>query len=219
MLETKILIADTHILIREGIKALLADKKYINIVGEVINSKELFNEVFKTKPDIVIIDFDIVNHFSINDIIFLRKKHPHINVLIISSNIDKKDILKVINLGVTGYLLKESEEEEILKAINALTKKQNFYSKKINDIIDEKPLISSNVIPDNSNLCKVLLSDREVEIIGYIVVGKTTKSIANKLFLSFHTVNTHRKNIFKKLKIHNSSELINFAIQKGIVNT
>lgn len=215
----KILIADTHILVKEGIKAILSQKRFINSIVEVANSKELFEKVLKLKPDIVIIDFCIVNHFSIHDIFILRKEHSQISILVISSNKNKEDILKVINLGVRAYILKECEKTEIINAIDALIKKETFFCEKVIKIVNEKYINSSKVASVFKNIESFLFSNRELEIIMHIAKGDTTKEIANKLFISFHTVNTHRKNIFKKLNIHNSSQLVAYAIKNGILDS
>jgi DNA-binding NarL/FixJ family response regulator len=217
MSKLDILIADTHILIIEGIISILSKNKHTNILGTVSNSKELFKKIIKETPDIVIIDFDIENHFSLDDIICLRKKHPYIKILIISANKNKKDIIKIINLGVKAYLLKECEKKEILNAIKSMAYKKMFLCDEVMNIIGQKTQENKN--QSSSSDHKFLsLSSREIQIIQYITEGNSTKSIATKLFLSFHTVNTHRKNIFRKLNVHNTSELITCAIHEGIVD-
>ena len=218
MLKTIILIADAHTLTREGIKSLLNRRKDIHIAGEAKDSNELFNKLKKINPDIVIIDFHIPGHFSINDIAFICSNFPHTRVLIISTNQNKQDVLKVLDYGVNSYLLKECDEEEVINAVYAAARNEKFFCGKLMDAILEK---ATHQCPVGSicNHCQaVSISEREVEIIKLIAEGNTTKDIAQKLFLSFHTITTHRKNIFRKLKLRSSSELILYAIKQGIIN-
>lgn len=217
MIKTKILIADTHTLTREGVKSLLAKRKDLLIAGEAKDSKELSDKIKKLNPDIVIIDFFIPDHFSIDDIAFIRKNYPHISILIISTNQNKQDVLKVLEYGVNGYLLKECDEEEVVNAVNAAARKEKFFCGRVMDTILEKVTHRCPIGSVCHNCQAVALSEREVEIIKLIAGGHTTKDIAQKIFLSFHTISTHRKNIFKKLSIRNSSELILYALKKGII--
>ncbi|WP_159021246.1 response regulator transcription factor [Formosa sp. L2A11] len=216
MLSFKILIADSHTLTREGTKSLLTSKKDFNIVGEAMDSEELFVLIPKTNPDILIIDFNIPEHFSINDIASVREKYPQISILVITTNTYKTDIVNVLNHGIYAYILKDCEEEEVIQAIYASAKKEKFFCKRVINAVLKKEIQPNNT---ENNCLPISLSDRELEIIKHIADGYTTKCIALKLFLSFHTVNTHRKNIFKKLNVHSSSELILYAINQGIVNT
>ena len=121
MIKTKILIADAHTLTREGLKSLLSKRKDIQICGEAKDSNELLVKLNKINPDIVIIDFFIPDHFSIEDIAFIRKKYPQINVIVVTTNQNKQDVLKVLDYGVKSYLLKElkirSSSELIIYAV------------------------------------------------------------------------------------------------------
>lgn len=217
MIKTKILIADTHTLTREGIKSLLAKRKDIQVCGEAKDSKELSDKIKKLNPDMVIIDFFIPDHFSIDDIAFIRKNYPHISVLVISTNQKKEDVLKVLDFGVTSYLLKECDEEEVITAVYASAKKEKFFCGRVMDTILEKYTHHCPVGSVCHHCQPVSLSEREVEIIKLIAGGCTTKEIGDKINLSFHTISTHRKNIFRKLRIRNSSELILYALKKGII--
>lgn len=218
MPKTKILIADTHTLTREGVKSLLSKRKDITVAGEAKDSQELAEKVKKINPEIVIIDFYIPGHFSIKDIAYIRKKYPSIRVLVISTNQNKEDVLKVLDYGVNSYLLKECDAEEVINAVYAAACNEKFFCGRVMDAILEKDThqCSDGSVCDHCQ--PVFLSDRELEIIKLIAESYTTKEIAQKVHLSFHTVSTHRKNIFKKLKIRTSSELIIYAIKRGIVS-
>ena len=216
MLSIKILIADSHTLTREGTKYLLTSKNDFNVVGEAMDSSELLTLIPKTNPDILIIDFNIPEHFSIKDIAYVKEKYPCISILVITTNTNKADIINVLNYGINAYILKECDEEEIIQAIYSSARKEKFFCKRVISAVLEKETHPNNI---ENNCLPISLSERELEIIKHIADGYTTKCIALKLFLSFHTVNTHRKNIFKKLNVHSASELILYAVNQGIVNT
>lgn len=213
--KTDILIADAHPLTREGIKSWLNKRVDLNVVGEVHDSKELFHKLASLKPNIVILDYDVTPHFSIDDVRKIKVNFPGLRILIISNNQKRNDILKILDSNVNGYLLKECDEEEVLGAVYAAVKGEKYFCGKVLNTIMEKVIYDCT--PEN-DFELASLSARELEIIQYIAEGKTTKAISEILFLSFHTVGTHRKNIFKKLKIKNSSELILYAINKKIVS-
>lgn len=219
MVKTKIILADAHTLTREGIKSILAKKKDVVITGEAMNSNELHIKVGKIIPDIVIIDYFIPGHFSIEDIALIKQNHPTISLLIITTNKNKQDVLKILDYGVNSYLLKECDEDEVINAVNASARKEKFFCGRVMDAILEKVTHKCSLDSVCNHCQAVTLSEREEEVIRLIAEGLTTKEIADKINLSFHTVSTHRKNIFKKLLIRNSSELINYALKKGIISS
>lgn len=218
MPKIKLLIADNQFLTREGLKAIFAKNADFMIVGEAVNEKELASKVKELKPDVVTLDFYAPGFFKLETIAKLWRQYPKTKLLIITSNKEKEDILETINLGVGCYILKECDETEIFNAVYAAKKGEKFFCGRVLDKILEKQI--PNYLPDDRTTCEpVLLSHRETEITRLIAHGYTTKSIAKELFLSFHTVSTHRKNIFKKLKVKSASELVAYAMRKGILNS
>jgi len=214
---TKILVSDAHALTREGIKSVLSRIDSVELVFECTQGKDLQKSVQVYTPDLVILDYDIPGHFSMSDLELLRKKFPELKVLIISTNKIKQDISRALGLGISGYLLKECDEDEIIAAIKAICLGEKFFCGKVMD----------TVLDNNDHKClpgmecdqcmAVSLSNREIEIVRLIADGLTTKDIAKKIYLSFFTVATHRKNIFRKLQIRNSPELIQYAMKEGII--
>jgi two-component system NarL family response regulator len=180
-------------------------------------SAELPEKVRKQNPDVLIIDFHIPGHFSIDDIFYLREHFPEIRLLVISAHHEKQDVLRVLDGGVNGYLLKECDEEEVMNAVYAAARYEKFFCGRVLDTLLEE---ATHQCPPGSvcNHCQaVSLSQREVEVVRLIAEGNTNRQIAEKMFLSIHTIGTHRKNIFRKLKIRNSSELVYYALNKGII--
>lgn len=218
MKSINILLADAHALTRAGIKALLSEHADFKIISEVTTSEDLHAQLRSCRPDLIIIDYHILGHFSVRDIEWLRKNYPDVFLLIISSNNNKKDVSFVLELGISGYLLKECDKEEIISAVRAVANGEKFFCGRVMDSILNKS--KHECIPGEfCNHCMpVTLSNREVEIVKLIADGLTTKDIARKIHLSFFTVATHRKNIFKKLQIRNSPELILYALKEGIIS-
>ena len=208
----KIVIADAQYLIRIGLRNLLAATKKFNIVGEATNSAELLELVKEHEPEVVIFDYNSEKNFLLEDIKTVKKLSSKTNFLIISADESKTNIYKVIELGALSFLTKECDKEEIVGAIYATAKNEKFLCHKVIDIIIEKH------IHTDEDSCKAFnLSLRETEIIKLTAKGWTAKTIAGHLFLSTHTVYTHKKNIMKKLKINSSSEMIVYAIQNSLV--
>ncbi len=211
MNKTSVFIADNHLLVREGIKGILSGKQDLNIVGEATRSSELRDSLAHIKPHILILDYHEPGYFSLEDIQMARTLSPDTRVLVISTEHNKADILKALEYGVANYILKECNRDEFIGALYAAIRKEKFFCGKVIDAIVDKHF------PKNDTCEPSNLSAREVEIIRLISQGLTNKKIASKLFLSVHTVSTHRKNVLNKLKLNNSSELVAFAIKKGII--
>lgn len=208
----KIVIADAQYLIRVGLKNLLTATKNFKIVGEAVNSTELAQLVKEFHPEVVVFDYNSSTNFLLEDIEMVKKISHKTNFLIISADESKTNIYKVIELGAVSFLTKECDKEEIVAAIFATAKGEKFLCHKVIDIIIEKHMHS-----DDDNCKAFNLSLRETEIIKLTAKGWTAKTIAGHLFLSTHTIYTHKKNIMKKLKINSSSEMIVYAIQNGLI--
>jgi len=211
--KTTVLLADNHLLIREGLKSMLSSDRSFNVVGEAADSHELAKEVRTHKPDLVIIDYSLPGFFSPEDIKVIYGLSASTNVLVITTNQNQTDILKVLEYGVSNYILKLCDKEELMGAIYATVKKEKFVCSKVIDAILNKHF------PQEDSCEGVSLSQREVEIVELISKGFTNSRIAEKLFLSVHTISTHRKNILKKLGVNKSSELVMYAIKTGIIES
>lgn len=192
---------------------MLASDRSFDVIGEASDSHELAAEVRKNKPDLVIIDYSLPGFFSPEDIKVVYTLSSTTNILVITTNQNHNDILKVLEYGVTNYILKLCDKEELMGAIYATVKKEKFVCSKVIDAILNKHF------PQEDSCEGVSLSQREVEIVELISKGFTNSRIAEKLFLSVHTISTHRKNILKKLGVNKSSELVMYAIKTGIIES
>ena len=208
----EVVIADPSFLTREGFKKTMEGENSYKIVGEIKNNKEIWFKLSSLNPDILVIDYDDKNFLDINEITKIKEYVPSTKILVISNHNEKQNILSVIKQGALGYLTKECEADEIIKALDAVSKGEKFFCSKILDVILDK-----HYEPYNKNGSTILLSGREVEIIKLIAEGNSNQNIADKLFLSIHTIYTHRKNIMKKLKLKSPVELVLYALNSGIV--
>jgi DNA-binding NarL/FixJ family response regulator len=212
--QIKILLADAQFVTRTGIKTVLSQIPEFLITAEVKNSSELLKELNIKQPHIVIIDYNIPGYFQIDDLKKIKTLSPDTYVMVVSSDHNKNNIYKVLDLGIKNFITKECDSEEIIQAVHATAKGQKFFCAKVVDIILEKHFNVQNEHCEPSQL-----SQRETEIVQLIAEGLTGREIADKLFLSHHTVSTHRKNILKKLHVNSTSELILYAIRFGIVSS
>lgn len=209
--KTSVLIADPHLLIREGVKAVLSTDAHFEVVAEVMKGEDLCSAVRALKPHIVIMDFSSPGCFTIEDIPAVYDLSPASRVLVLTNNKNKNDILKALEYGVDNYILKKCGKDELLAAIYATVKKERYMCRHAVDAIVEKHM------HPNESYDGISLSPREIEIIQLISEGNTNNSIAKLLYLSIHTVSTHRKNILKKFGLKKSSELVMHAIRAGII--
>ncbi len=208
-----IVIADSQVLVRVGLKHLLSEQKGYRILGEARNEKELFQRLQSDRPDVLIMDYDQPDNFSHQTIESVRKKHPDTNILIISGDDNKNAIYQVLESGVNSFLTKTCDEDEIKDAVAATAKGEKFYCTRIIDYLLEKSFAKE----EEEDCSPTPLSPREVEIVRLIAQGLIAKEIADVLSLSTHTIYTHRKNIMKKLNMNSSSELILYALNNGLV--
>lgn len=212
MQKIKIFIADSNTLTREGLKSIILKREDFEIIGEATENITLKKALKKLPINLLIIDFLAVN-FRLEDVFYTRKYYPNLPILVITHYPNNVEVIPIIDLGIKSYLLKECEEDEIMHAINSLLRNEKFFCPKILDIILE------NHQNSRKEKKKHLLSQREIEIVKLFTKGYSAKEIASHLFLSHHTINTHRKNILKKLKLNSTTELILFGIENGLNST
>jgi two-component system invasion response regulator UvrY len=204
-------IADGQPLVAAGLETLLTEKQGMAIVGRARKGDHMLSLVEKFQPALLIADYNVPGFISLDDIRNAISASSKTNVLILSSDDNKTTILSALNLGVKGYVTKECSMEEVGMAIQATVKGEKFFCHKVLDIIMEKHL---KVEPD---IGIALLTSRETEILTLIAHGKSTMVIAEELFLSPHTVQTHRKSIIKKLNIKSPTEFVIYALDFGLL--
>lgn len=216
-MSVKIVIADDHPLIAEGIKNAIETNKKFNVVKIVSNGKEAISYVENNLVDLLLLDIDmpIINGIECAEKLITQDKD--IKIAILSMHEDPFIVKKVMNLGVKSYMLKTISNNELLFAIEKIIAGENYFNADITKAILEKKesLFVSSKFDQKSPLLDEL-TKREKEIIKNISLGLTSQEIADKLFISFKTVDTHRTNIMRKLDVHNVVSLVRFAIKNGL---
>lgn len=208
----KILLADSQVLTAAGLINILSEKADLLISGEVTTSSHLEELMNRHLPDLLIVDYNIPGYISPGVLPSLRIDFPQTNVLVISSDNDKASILRVLQSGVLGYLTKECSREEILMAVYAVARGEKFFCHKILNIIMEK-----HFNPAPVEVLPGILTVRETEILKLLASGYSTQKVADELYLSPHTVHTHRKSIIKKLNIKSPTEFVIYALDFGLI--
>ena len=209
----KIVVVDEHKILREGLSTLIDKQPDMEIIGEATDGREALQLMEELKPDLILMDVTMPNLNGIEATRKIKSKNPNIEIIALSLHSDRRYVLGMIDAGASGYLLKECAFEELVRAINTVMAKKKYLSPGISDILvaeyfkkteQDKPTIYSKLTP------------REREILQLIAEGKNTKEIANYLFISVKTVETHRRHIKKKLKVDSVAELTKIAIREGL---
>jgi len=210
MEKIKIILVDDHQMFRDGVKSVLSDEENIDIVGEVGNGKDLFKLLESTRPDLIITDISMPDISGIEVAKSISENYSDIKILILSMHSNEEFITKALSVGANGYLPKDTAMSELLEAIHTIYKGENYFNKEISDTILKSLRNKSQKNEGKS------LTNREKEIIELVVEGLTNKEIAEKLFISIRTVDSHKNNIMQKLNLKSSIELVKYAIKNNL---
>lgn len=210
----RIIIADSNYLSRKGMALLVKEHPGFELAGEAAGSADLA-EKLDDSMQVLIMDYSSSN-FSIDDIQKAIAKQPQLKVLVVTPHQAKSVMLRALDLGAISYLLKDCDREEIIQAITETAQGRKFFCGKIFHSLTEDP---SETVPMQAISCEgINVTEREAEIIRLVAEGYSNKQIADKLYLSTHTVTTHRKNIMNKLGINNTAGLVLYAVRENIIS-
>ena len=216
MQKIKIIIVDDHKMFRDGIRALLEKEKNMEVVADAKDANELISILKNTVPDIILMDIDMGETNGIDATIEVKKNYPDVNILALSMHGEHNYILKMLEAGATGYILKNAGKEEMLTAIISVASGNSYFSREVSSRLIEylnKPQV--NIKNTDKN---IPLTNREIEILKLIAQEYSNSEIAEELFISIRTVDTHRRNLIEKLGVKNTAGLVRFAIRKGLVD-
>lgn len=207
-----VIIADSQFLVVEALKSLIGvDERYF-LAGVAGTQNDLYKMLENVQSGLLITDFANIDYDGIDDLKNIRQRYPQISLLILTNTITKVEFAGLTKLGIKNIIYKTADKDELFTAIESTLKDKKFYSDEILDLLLD--LSENKYIADNSKH----LTASEIEIVKLIANGLTTKEIASRRNISYHTVNTHRKNIFKKVAVSNASELIIHAIKAGWID-
>jgi len=210
----KVVLVDDHVMIRNGIKASLEDYPSIEVIGEGCDGNEAIKIVGDLSPQVAIVDITMPNKTGIEAVKEISKIYPETHCLMLSMHDNQDYILDSLSAGAKGYLLKDTDSKEFAKAIMEVAQGRKYFSTQVSSIMADGILTKMKSSPTKNDS---LLSKREKEILNHIVNGLNSKDIADKLKLSVRTVEVHRSNMMKKLKVKNAVELVKTAIKDDLV--
>ena len=209
-------IADDHVILRQGLKRILGEAADLEVVGEAGDGLELLTLLNKLTPDIVILDISMPNLRGIEAIREIKMVHSDVKILILTMHKDKEYLYQAISAGAAGYLLKEDADKELFSAIQRIRQGKVYISPYLSEeLTDDWAKIHRGDYTPSMEQEK--LTTREKEILKLIAEGKSSKEIAELLFISARTVDRHRANIMGKLNFKKTADLVKYAIQKGYV--
>jgi two-component system response regulator NreC len=211
----KILLADDHKIVRDGLRTLIEKENGMEVVAEAEDGRSAVKQAKKLLPDIVIMDITMPDLNGIDATRAIIEEAPRVKVIALSMHSDRRFVSGMLEAGASGYLLKDSAFEELATAIRAVVANQIYLSPKIADIVVRR-FVSKSASTERSAFTE--LTKREREVLQLLAEGVSTKEIAGRLNLSVKTVETHRANIMGKLDIHTISELVKYAIREGLTS-
>jgi two-component system response regulator NreC len=207
----RILLADDHVLVRQGFKLILSEQPDMEIAGEAANGREAVEQAEKLQPDIVIMDVTMPELNGIEATRRITAAAPRSRVLALSMHKDAVYVREILRAGARGYLLKDSADADLIAAVRAVAKGEGYLSPAISDAVltDYRKHVTDPLD---------LLTTREREVLQMIAEGKTNKEIATTLNLSVYTVEAHRGRVMEKLNLHSTGELVRFALRSGLID-
>ncbi len=206
----RVIIADTSFIFRKGLRLLVDEQAQFEYVAQISETKELWPVLSGHEADVLIIEHGFKSCFSTETIEKVRNDYPALGILVISHEKSADEIRRIINLGIKNYLLKDCDEQEITDAISACNRGDKYFCGQIIDVLLEKEINTQEHCMTGS------ISEREGEVIRQLASGKRPKEIALIMNLSYHTIVTHKRNIYSKLGINNTVELAMYAARTGL---
>jgi len=216
MTQTRIILADDHAVIRSGLRLLLERHPDLTVVAEAGNGREALDAAAQLQPDVMVLDIAMPLLNGIEATRQITSSFPDIAVVILSMHSDESYVMRALNAGAKAYILKESAEDDLLRAVRAVREGKSFFSPAVSRMLLEDYVrqLQKRGIDDSYDL----LTPREREILQLIAEGKANKDISALLNLSLYTVETHRTRILQKLNLHSVPELILYAVRKGVIS-
>lgn len=213
--QIRALLADDHGLLRKGVRSVLAQDPGIAIVGEAGDGSEAVRLAEQLAPDVVVMDVAMPGLNGLDAAAQITRKSRRIGVIVLTMYSDEEYLIRAVSAGIRGYLLKDSAEPDLIRAVKAVAMGNTFFSPAIADTLidDYRARLQRDDLRDSYEL----LTDRERQVLQLLAEGKTNKDVATILSLGVSTVESHRLNLMKKLDLHNTAELVLYAVRKKVL--
>jgi two-component system response regulator NreC len=216
LMTIRILLADDHVVMRNGLRLLLERQSNLKVVGEAADGREAVELAATEKPDVVVMDIAMPHLNGVEAARQIVIRSPHTAIAILSMHSDESYVIRSLKAGARAYLLKDSAEADLISAINAITEGKSYFSPAVRNLLKEDYMRQLDEAGSEDSYD--LLTTREREVLQLVAEGKSNKEVANLLNLSLYTVETHRTHILQKLNLHSVPELILYAVRKGIIS-
>jgi two-component system response regulator NreC len=213
MAKIRVLLVEDHTVVRQGLRRILETSSEIEIVAEVGDGRAALEAVQREKPSVAIVDISLPELNGIEVTRQLSRSSPGTKVLILSMHADEAYIRQSLRAGAKGYLLKDADDRDLLRAVSSLDEGGSYFSPIVSKVLLDGYLQESTSVMDEL----AALSDREREVLQLIAEGKSNKEVAQLLDIAVSTVESHRKHVMEKLDLHNTAEIVRFALRKGMI--
>ncbi|MFN3325684.1 MAG: response regulator [Bryobacteraceae bacterium] len=212
----RVLLADDHGVVRKGLRFLLEQEPGMEVVGEGADGREAVRLAEELNPDIVVMDVAMPQLNGIDAAVRILKRSPGAGIIMLSMYSDEGYVVRALSAGAKGYLLKDSAEADLVRAIEAVSEGKSFFSPAITNALleDYMRYLQQRGLQDSYDL----LTEREKEVLQLLAEGKSNKEVAGLLNLSLYTVETHRTHLMQKLNLHNTAEIVLYAVRKKIIS-
>jgi two-component system response regulator NreC len=216
MSKIRVLLADDHGVVRKGLRFILEQQPLMEVVGEASSGREAVQLAGELSPAVIVMDIAMPMLNGIEAAAQILKKHPQIGIVMLSMYSDEGYLVRALSAGARGYLLKDAAEADLVRAIEAVAQGKPFFSPAIAQTLleDYMRTLNQKGLQDSYDL----LTPREKEVLQLLAEGKTNKEVSGLLDLSLYTIETHRTNLMQKLGLHNTAELVLYAVRKKIIS-
>ena len=211
----RILLADDHGIVRQGTRSLLEKEADLEVVGEAEDGRAAVEMTEKLEPDVVVMDIAMPHLNGLDAAARIARRHPQIGVIILSMHDEEDYLVRALSAGVRGYLLKDTAQIDLVRAVRSVAERKAFFSPAIAQMLvdDFTRQMQRKGVADSYEL----LTEREREILQLLAEGKSNKEAAAMLNVSPYTVETHRNNLMQKLNLHNTAEIVLYAVRKKLI--
>lgn len=216
--EIKVVLVDDHKIVRDGIKALLAEAEDVEIIGEAASAHEFFDILESVMPDVILMDINLGDSNGIEITQQVLEKNKNVNIIMLSMHMSDEFITNSIEVGAKGYLPKTTSQEELLKAIRTVKDGKEYYNNEVSDVLLKSYIKKTQNASKEKEVEAVQLTKREHEILVLFAQGLSNKEIAAQLFISIRTVESHKNNIMQKLELKSTVELVKYAIKHKLID-
>ena len=214
LMDTKVLLADDHAILRDGLRMVLDAQPGISVVGEAEDGRQALDMVEELHPDVVVMDIAMPNMNGLEATRQIKRRFPDVKVVILTMHENQQYLVQIVKVGATACVLKRSAGTELVTAVKAAARGESYFSPSIARMLleDYRILLDHGTADDEE-----LLTEREREVLQLVAEGRTNQEIADLLTLSIKTVQTHRAHIMEKLNAHDRTDLVKYAISKGMI--